>query len=36
MGWVFNNESFKDYSLIYAMDENGKFNFYQYENTQQS
>ncbi len=36
MGWVFNNESFANYSLIYAMDENGKFNFYQYENTQKS
>ena len=36
MGWVFNNESFKNYSLIYAMDDEGNYNFYQYENTQKT
>ena len=36
MGWVFNNESFANYALIYAMNENGQFNYYQYENTQKS
>lgn len=36
MGWVFNNESFANYALIYAMNENGQFNYYQYETTQKS
>lgn len=36
MGWVFENEAFKNYSLIYAMDEFGEYQYYQYESTQKS
>lgn len=34
MGWEFKNSAFKNYSLIYVMDENGKMQYYQYEKTQ--
>lgn len=33
-GWTYDNEMFKNYSLIYAMDESGNYNYYQYEKTQ--
>lgn len=33
-GWTYENESFKNFSLIYAMDEFGNYNYYQYEKTQ--
>lgn len=33
-GWKYDNEKFSNYSLIYAMDENGEFNYYQHESTQ--
>lgn len=33
-GWKFDNKKFDNYALIYAMDENGNYDFYQYESTQ--
>lgn len=32
-GWKFKNSEFKNYSLVYLMDENAKIGFYQYELT---
>lgn len=34
MGWEFNDKQFKNYNLIYVMDENGNMQYYQYEKTQ--
>lgn len=34
MGWTYEDPAFKNYSLIYAMDEMGKYNYYQFESTQ--
>lgn len=30
-GFTFKNKEFKDYSIVYLMDDKGEFNFYQYE-----
>ncbi len=35
-GWVFENEAFENYCLIYAMDDQGQFHFYQYESSQKT
>ena len=34
MGWEFDDKNFKNYSLIYVMNENGEMQYYQYEKTQ--
>lgn len=34
MGWVYEDKSFSNYSLIYAMDDMGEYRYYQYESTQ--
>lgn len=33
-GWTFDDPQFSDYALIYAMNEKGELNYYQYEKTQ--
>ena len=33
-GWTFDDPQFADYALIYAMNEKGELNYYQYEKTQ--
>ena len=33
-GWKYDNEKFSNYSLVYAMNENGEFDYYQHEATQ--
>lgn len=36
MGFSFNDDNFKNYSIIYVMDEDGKMQYYQYEATQKT
>ena len=35
-GWSYKDRSFKNYKLVYLMDENGKTNLYQYEESEQT
>ena len=34
MGWVYEDKAFSNYSLIYAMNDMGEYQYYQYESTQ--
>lgn len=35
-GWIFDDESFKDFAIIYALDQNGKEVYYQYDSKEKT